>query len=92
MGQGHILFKHKLDTRIKKRKEKAIVRNTNLHLPIPSAFKGIIKADQHLGSLKIIPSKTSIIKLYHIANSDTRSPKTVGVYNGKINEIAKKPR
>ena len=88
LGQTHILFKQKLDKRIRKRKKKAIVRNIKLYLPIPSAFKGIIKADQ----LKIIPSKTSIIKLYYIANSGIRSPKTVGVYNGKINEIAKKSR
>ena len=92
IGKGYIPFKQKLDTRIRKRKEKAIVRNTKLHLPIPSAFKGIIKAGQQLGSLKIFPSKTSIIKLYHITDSDTGSPRTVGVYNGKINEIAKKSR
>jgi len=30
LGQGHIVFKQKLDTRIRKRKEKAIVRNTKL--------------------------------------------------------------
>ena len=90
IGNGYILFHQKIDTRIRKRKEKASVRNTQLYLPIPSAFKGIIKADQQLGSLKIIPSKTSIIKLYHITNSDTGSSKTVGVYNGKINKIAKK--
>jgi len=92
IGKGYILFKQKLDTRIRKRKEKAIVRNTKLYLPLPSAFKGLIKADQQLGSLKIIPSKTSIIKLYHTTNSDPGSSKTVGVYNGKINEIAKKSR
>ena len=42
----------------------SIVRNTKLYLPIPSAFKGIIEAGQQLGSLKIIPSKMSTIKLY----------------------------
>jgi len=51
---GYILFNQKIDTRIRKRKEKAIVRNTQLYLPIPSAFKGITKADQQLRSLNII--------------------------------------
>jgi len=37
-------------------------------------FKGIIEADQQMGSLKIIPSKTSIINLYHFTNSDTGLP------------------
>jgi len=90
IGKGYILFKQKLDTTITKRKEKVIVRNTKLYLPIPSAFKVIIKVDQQLDSLKIIPSKKSIIKLHYFANSDTGSPKTAGVYDGKINEIAKK--
>jgi len=30
--------------------------------------------------------------MYHISNSDSGSSKTVGVYNGKTNEIAKKSR
>jgi len=92
MGKGYILFKQKLDTRIRKGKTKAIVRNTKLYVPIPSDVNGIIDVDQQLGSLKIIPSKQSIIKLYHFDNSDTVSPRTVGVYNGKISKIAKKFR
>jgi len=87
-GKGYILFKQKLNTKIRG-KRKAIVRNTQLHVPIPSDFGGIIEADQQLGTLKIIPSKKSIIKLYHFVNSDPVPPKTVGVYNGKTSEIAK---
>ena len=90
IGKGYILFKQKLDTKIRKGKRKAIVRNTKLYVPISSDFYGIIDVDQQLGSPKIIPLKNSIMKLYHFDNSDTVSPRTVGVYNGKISAIAKK--
>ena len=89
IGKGYILFKQKLDTKIRKGKRKAIVRDTKLYVPIPSDFDGIIDADQQLGTLKIIPSKKSIIKLYHFVNLDTVLPTTVGVYNGKTSEITK---
>ena len=88
-GQGHIPFRHKFDTRIKRIKIKAFFRGTKLHLPIPCDFKGTINAGKYLGSLKFIPSKTSIVHLYQNTNPNTRSPKTIRSYNSKINEIKK---
>jgi len=89
LGQGYILFYHKFDARIKRIKRKDIVRGTKVYLPLPGDFEGTINADQYLGSLKIILSKTSILKLYHNTNPCIRSPKNIGTYNSKINDIKK---
>jgi len=91
LGQGYILFRHKFNTTIKRIKFKTIVRGTKLYLLIPCDFdfEGAINADQYLVFLEIIPSKTSLVKLYHTTNSNTRSLKTIGTYNRKINEIQK---
>jgi len=50
LGQGCILFSHKLKTRLRRIKRKTIVRDTKLYLPTPYDFEGTIKADQYLGT------------------------------------------
>jgi len=89
LGQGNIVFRHKFNTRIKRIKFKSIVEGTKLYLPIPCDFEGTVHADQYLGSLEIISSKTSLVKLYHTTNSNTRSLKTIRTYNRRIKEIQK---
>jgi len=60
LGQGHILFYHKFNTRIERIKGKAIVRGTKLYLPTPCDFERTIDVDQYLGSRKIIPEKLQL--------------------------------
>jgi len=86
-GQGHIHFWHKLKTRLKKTRSKAIVRDTKLYVPLPWDFEGTIRVDQFMVALKIIPCKTSMVKLYSFNSLNNQSPKTIGTYSSKINEI-----
>jgi len=83
-GPGHVLFRHKLKTRLKKTRSKAIVRDTKLYLPLPRDFEGTIRVDQYIGALKIIASKTSTVQLYSFDSLNNQSPKRIGTYSSKI--------
>jgi len=91
VGKGHLCFKSSMDSRYQKGKGKAILRDCTLYIPAPRDFYGLINKNQHLRTLRIIPSKHSIVHLYRY-NPSTESTSTVGTYNSKINEIDPRPK